>query len=322
MPEAGVLAFFGREIKHYADKPGQTSKLPPEHPKEHVPFCLPCFNNWCKAEYHQPDPDDPHLLSLPTAKLSKKGSCQKCNPAPPGTYDEALIHQSCHILEEYNSHNLNGKHAAEIMNELKPTGHLHCAIQGKELVIGIGEYVLHICFSTEAHTFWIPTTLYQIIINGSTLPQGEEGHSFPGRPFPVQTGHSYLLTISVLSLFMCFVFVILALQLTSYPNRHFGLASGVVIMVQFTLWTGLDNFRDEIVSKAKVDYVPIWQTMKDCQDVFNGFGAHESCDALWITHIHPRMPTSFVCQNDDILEPIPQYCHHSTLRTYCSNYFT
>ncbi|KAJ3858675.1 hypothetical protein EV359DRAFT_68817 [Lentinula novae-zelandiae] len=38
----------------------------------------------------------------------------------------------------------------------------------------------------------------------------------------------------------------------------------------------------------------IWTTMKEHQDVFNGFGAQESCDALFVALIHPLMPVTLL----------------------------
>lgn len=45
---------------------------------------------------------------------------------------------------------------------------------------------------------------------------------------------------------------------------------------------------------------PIWSMMKERQDIFNGFGAQESCDCLFIALIHPLMPTAFICKSDTI----------------------
>ncbi|KAK7436536.1 fatty acid synthase alpha subunit Lsd1 [Stygiomarasmius scandens] len=59
----------------------------------------------------------------------------------------------------------------------------------------------------------------------------------------------------------------------------------------------LEDFRRRICEKLSINYTPIWQVMKDTQDVFNGFGAQEACDALCAAHIHPRMPVTFICKN-------------------------
>lgn len=40
--------------------------------------------------------------------------------------------------------------------------------------------------------------------------------------------------------------------------------------------------------------------MKERQDVFNGFGAQESCDCLFTALIHPLMPTVFVCKSNQL----------------------
>jgi hypothetical protein len=61
----------------------------------------------------------------------------------------------------------------------------------------------------------------------------------------------------------------------------------------------LAQFRDQIRRK-QLSKAPIWQTMKDRQDVFNGFGAQESCDALCSAFLHPCTPTIFICTNDEL----------------------
>lgn len=39
--------------------------------------------------------------------------------------------------------------------------------------------------------------------------------------------------------------------------------------------------------------------MKEHQDIFNGFGAQESCDTLFLALIHPLMPAQFVCSSKE-----------------------
>lgn len=59
----------------------------------------------------------------------------------------------------------------------------------------------------------------------------------------------------------------------------------------------LEDFRQEIIGKPFND-TPIWQVMKEKQNICNGFGAQEATDALFDALIHPRMPISLVCKDD------------------------
>ncbi|KAJ7817985.1 hypothetical protein B0H14DRAFT_3474170 [Mycena olivaceomarginata] len=46
----------------------------------------------------------------------------------------------------------------------------------------------------------------------------------------------------------------------------------------------------------------ILNSMKTHQTAFNGSGAQEATDQLFVALIHPLMPARFVCQNDDLFD--------------------
>ncbi|KAE9384531.1 hypothetical protein BT96DRAFT_1007984 [Gymnopus androsaceus JB14] len=60
----------------------------------------------------------------------------------------------------------------------------------------------------------------------------------------------------------------------------------------------LASFHSEVVRKNIFDNTPVWQVMKEHQDVYNGFGAQEATDVLFDALIHSRMPISLICRND------------------------
>lgn len=48
------------------------------------------------------------------------------------------------------------------------------------------------------------------------------------------------------------------------------------------------------------DRTPVFLAVKANQRVFNGYGAQETSDMLFTAIIHPRMPVSLVCKDDDL----------------------
>lgn len=62
----------------------------------------------------------------------------------------------------------------------------------------------------------------------------------------------------------------------------------------------LDKYRCENIDQTRM--IPIWLDIKERQDIFNGFGAQESCDVLFSALIHPLMPTTYICCSETLWE--------------------
>ncbi|THU76483.1 hypothetical protein K435DRAFT_879159 [Dendrothele bispora CBS 962.96] len=333
MPEAGVIAFFAREI-HYKGNVSGKSKLSADHPDEFGTFtfhpdCLANLSgNRQSISFHSPSLHDPTFLPLP--KIQGEHSAPICStcpiPSEPPKDDQgSLLQYSQRILEGYDSSGLNNCTAAHIINTLGIKGRIFCCIRGKELVIGIGEFAIRICFGTEGHTFWIPTPQYRTIVSQKTVKRGEKGKAYEvPHEFVHGPRRSSPLLVSIQAAFVrpdwtllfvdhqCFItfhifrlrqrctgedFEVESLLWKRVWSRHHGPVYST--QPQLTL-SVLDEFRKRICDQPFVDYTPIWQVMKDRQDTFNGFGAQEACDALFAAHIHTRMPVTFVCKNNDL----------------------
>lgn len=61
----------------------------------------------------------------------------------------------------------------------------------------------------------------------------------------------------------------------------------------------LDTWRSQICDRA-FDDTPIFIAIKSTQTVFNGYGAQEGCDVLLRAFIHPGMPISLVCADNNL----------------------
>ncbi|THV04077.1 hypothetical protein K435DRAFT_791264 [Dendrothele bispora CBS 962.96] len=328
MPEAGVIAFFAREI-HYKGNVSGKSKLSADHPDKFD--CLANLSgNRQSISFHSPSLHDPTFLPLP--KIQGEHSAPICStcpiPSEPPKDDQGSLFQySQRILESqgYDSSGLNNCTAAHIINTLGIKGRIFCCIRGKELVIGIGEFAIRICFGTEGHTFWIPTPQYRTIVSQKTVKRGEKGKAYEvPHEFVHGPRRSSPLLVSIQAAFVrpdwtllfvdhqCFItfhifrlrqrctgedFEVESLLWKRVWSRHHGPVYST--QPQLTL-SVLDEFRKRICDQPFVDYTPIWQVMKDRQDTFNGFGAQEACDALFAAHIHTRMPVTFVCKNNDL----------------------
>lgn len=58
----------------------------------------------------------------------------------------------------------------------------------------------------------------------------------------------------------------------------------------------LENWRQKSISSQ--DDTPIFIAVKNTQKVFNGYGAQETCDMLYMAILSPCMPAYLVCRND------------------------
>ncbi|KAJ3885488.1 hypothetical protein GG344DRAFT_82661 [Lentinula edodes] len=337
MPETGVVAALYREIQSKANAPGENN-ISADDPSEYGHFmfhpdcCSKPTGERPMVRLHPSAIDDPDFLPLPESQkqvYSKEGNCSTCSPSPKSvlTATAKQQQQSRDCLASYSATKLNKKRATEIVNKLKITGKILCALRGKEVAIGIADYVIRISFATEGHCFWIPTAQYREIIAGPLHKRGEKGlayqipnHLLVGGPL---RSSPHLITISAAFIrpswtlifvdhqcFMTFHVMHLRRQCVSadfestsqlwlrfWSNNH-----GPVYSTQ-PVETGqvLDCFRQEVLAlpPAQTLRIPtIWTTMKERQDVFNGFGAQESCDALFLALIHPLMPVTLLCGSD------------------------
>lgn len=60
----------------------------------------------------------------------------------------------------------------------------------------------------------------------------------------------------------------------------------------------MKEWRKTITRKLKPDTRPIFLAIRQSQDAFNGFGAQETTDALFMACIHPCTPTDGICRSE------------------------
>ncbi|KAF9061082.1 hypothetical protein BDP27DRAFT_1338720 [Rhodocollybia butyracea] len=335
------------EIIRGAGSPGISSKLSADDPIEHGVFifhedgCALATGARPTARLHPLPYHDHDFLPLPDAQkqsTAKDGSCTSCTSPTAHhffsqlplslmlAFQDLLIvpheAEAQKILEDYKSAGLNGKRATKIINALSPTGRMHCAYRGKEIIVGIGQYLIRICFGTEAHCFWLPTTAqYQAILETNLVQRGQKGSA---RQVPKELIFGPLadpsappLLITIAAAFVrpdqTLLFVDHQRFITFHVMRLRRVCSAEDFLLnspreswpvyttqpELTLQV-LQNFRSEVQGKQSFDDTPVWQVMKEHQDVCNGFGAQEATDALFGAFIHPQMPISLVCGDDDI----------------------
>ncbi|KAJ4500573.1 hypothetical protein C8R41DRAFT_810021 [Lentinula lateritia] len=335
MPECGVYASFHWEIQSKQNEHGE-SGLPASNPFEHGYFvvhpecCALPTGQRQNVRLHQVQDGDPDFLPLPTAQkqseCDKKGVCTACQPPTQTALDTGLVEKSSDLRKSYKSQGLTSRlTAAQIVNKLNIRGQLFSALRGKEITIGIGDYLIRISFATEAHCFWILTEKYRTIISCPTVSRGATGKAFPvpdellvNCPQRSQV-NPLLATIPAAFvrpkwtlLFLdhqCFItFHIMRLQhpcsesdfIPSSPlwHRFWSRNHGPVYSSQPQETENvLEQFRREMSNSHSMS--PIWSVMKERQDIFNGFGAQESCDTLFLALIHPLMPAQFVCSSKE-----------------------
>lgn len=94
---------------------------------------------------------------------------------------------------------LEGLHAADIVNGLNIKGELFSVCRGKELVIAIDrvssiynllrsrntndtlsifQFIIRVGYALEAHSFWIPTDIYSKITSSSPIQRGKKSKTF------------------------------------------------------------------------------------------------------------------------------------------------
>ncbi|KAL0567247.1 fatty acid synthase alpha subunit Lsd1 [Marasmius crinis-equi] len=301
----------------FAHEPGE-NRVPAGDPSEHGTLilhretCALPNGNRQTITFHVAPPGDSKVAPLPRISLTQQQDLVK---------DGLYLEKYSQLLQEYKDQRLNGKHPANVINQLKPTGELFCAIRGKELVILVGEYAIRISFGTEGHAFWLPTKKYQQIIALPTVKRGEKGTAFqvpsdyiigPERTEPLKISiqaafvrpqwtllfvdHQVFITFHVMRLWRCGTAKDLKPGSEQLYARLWSRSHGPVFSSEpSAALDALEAFRAEIVAESNSD--PIWVVMKHRQDAFNGFGAQETCDTLLTALIHPRMPAYLVCQD-------------------------
>ncbi|KAK7015890.1 fatty acid synthase alpha subunit Lsd1 [Paramarasmius palmivorus] len=329
MPENGVVNKLHQEILKKSGEDGESSKKSADDESEYGTFVVhqPCValttGKRQTVVFHQAPDDDRHFLPLPFPKSKQTDKCSTCQ-APESTTNLLEVACSRDIRSHYATHKLSRKTTAEIVNLLQPRGRLFSAVRGKEIAIGIGEYAFRICFGTEGHCLWILTAHYNSIVGGQLSNRGEKGKAFqvppnlifgPPRNTPLQitiqaafirpdwtlifVDHQVFITFHVMRLRQPCSANDFA-QCSPLWHRLWSAQHGPVYSSEpeKTLAV-LDAFRNE-VQESSLDYTPVWKVMKERQDVFNGFGAQESCDTLFEALIHPKMPVSYVCKHDEV----------------------
>ncbi|KAJ3573914.1 hypothetical protein NP233_g2124 [Leucocoprinus birnbaumii] len=330
MPETLVVAFGTKEANKYADLKGKTSGLPPEHVDEHG---LLVFHSECCAQtngnrqtisIHLCEPSDPLFQLLPFLKAKKGGQpCSTCHIPISIDVEGPSVPEPWLIMNTHG--HLKGKLASTIANGLQIKGRMYTVSRGKEFVMAIDKFIIRVCFGLEGHSLWIPTLVYREIIALPVVHRGQKSWAFeipkahwygpPNAPSLVSIQAAFIRpdwTFILCNHNVMISFHIMALR---RPVQLHDLKPGSQLWPY--LWSVThgpvsylepDEFHQRIASWRTTDsreqgnYTPIWLEVKSNQRVFNGYGAQEACDMLFLAYIHPLMPSSYICLNDDLWE--------------------
>ncbi|KAL0574419.1 fatty acid synthase alpha subunit Lsd1 [Marasmius crinis-equi] len=213
---------------------------------------------------------------------------------------------------------------AEIVNDIKPEGQIFCTSRGKELVFGVGEIIVRVHFALEGHCFWMPTLMFQRIIQGPPVRRGEKSKAFRVPPeFLHGPNNECLISIQAAIVRPDYTFV--------FCDHNNGMVFHVMLMkrrctvedfkvgseVWPYLWSkshgpdakiernewssSMENFRAKIRGlDNKQSKRSVYGVVKSDPLHFNGLGAQEGCDLLIRNFIHPLLPMWVVCSSDEL----------------------
>ncbi|KAJ7837855.1 hypothetical protein B0H14DRAFT_3701606 [Mycena olivaceomarginata] len=210
---------------------------------------------------------------------------------------------------------------AEFVNTLKIARRISAKARGKELVIAICNehtgmnFVMCVTFGLEGHCFWIPTQMYRWIVSQEPVPRGETSYAYPIKDEDVD-GPATGCKVSIQAAFIrpeyTLIFVdhnsLIQFHVMQMPERF--TADDLRPGSEFwpALWSqshgpvysqepeatiqALEDWRTSILNRPK-DLSPIAACMRANQMAFNGSGAQETSDQLFLALIHPQMPAYY-----------------------------
>ncbi|KAF8157785.1 hypothetical protein BJ912DRAFT_1070069 [Pholiota molesta] len=336
MPENGLMIFNDREIQKKANERG-SSKLEPDHPSEfakvisHPECCARITGNRQTFIFVDPLPGDPYFHPMPkarrcTTKSKSKHTHSKNESLMAEDYSSdiddqdkeksetstdrassveatttlsstSLVQFYEQIITEYTALGLNGKPSASIINMLDISGRIYCTYCGKELAIGIGEYIFRVNFGTEAHCFWIPTVQYQTITGRNMVSRGTKGSAYtvPTEYIFGPSGVNPLLSVQLAFVRPDWTLIMVdhnvLIQFHVMRLRRVCTADDFVTgsPVWLRIWSAthgpvhssqpqlaedaLKEWRCSVLA-APFDDEPIYLTIKRRQDIFNGYGVN------------------------------------------------
>ncbi|KAJ7106431.1 hypothetical protein C8R43DRAFT_1140555 [Mycena crocata] len=216
---------------------------------------------------------------------------------------------------------------ADFVNTLKITGIISAKARGKELVVAIcnkstgKNFAFRVNFALEAHCFWIPTPMYRHIVSQEPVRRGEKSYAYP-IPDEYVDGPATGCKITIQAAFIrpnyTLLFVdhnsMIQLHVMQMPERFTPDALQPGSEFWHVLWSRshgpvysqepeatMEALNDWRVRMSRdFDKIPISACMKADQTVFNGSGAQETSDQLFLALIHPQMPAYYVCTHDEL----------------------
>ncbi|KAJ7877069.1 hypothetical protein B0H14DRAFT_3130263 [Mycena olivaceomarginata] len=184
------------------------------------------------------------------------------------------------------------------------------------------QFVMRVTFGLEGHCFWIPTQMYRWIVSQEPVPRGETSYAYPIKDEDVD-GPATGCKVSIQAAFIrpeyTLIFVdhnsLIQFHVMQMPERF--TADDLRPGSEFwpALWSqshgpvysqepeatiqALEDWRTSILNRPK-DLSPIAACMRANQMAFNGSGAQETSDQLFLALIHPQMPAYYVCADDTL----------------------
>ncbi|KAJ3573001.1 hypothetical protein NP233_g2714 [Leucocoprinus birnbaumii] len=304
MPEAFVVSFVTKEANKYADMKGETSGLPPEHVDEHglliihQECCARTNGNRQSVSVHTCPENDPIRNPLPVPKNGKGQTCLSCYISDSPGANRDLEHLALSIKDSHS--HLHGKLPSTIVNELKIKGRMYAISRGKEFVMIINEYAIRICFGLEGHCFWVPTAVYRDITALPPVARGEKSKAFqiPSEHWGGPSNVPALVSIQAAFVRPDWTFIICDHNVMIWPYLWSITHGPVSYLEPLAFRECLNAWRQH--QRESLSDTPIWLEIKGNQQVFNGYGAQETCDMLFWAFIHPLMPSSKICLDETL----------------------
>ncbi|KAK7001646.1 hypothetical protein R3P38DRAFT_3326957 [Favolaschia claudopus] len=221
--------------------------------------------------------------------------------------------------------------AAEFINSLDITGAISAKARGKELLVAIcnnetrTNFAFRVHFGMQGHLFWMPTKMYLDIVSEPPVPRGEKSFAFriPAKHIdgPVKTGQLISIQAAFIRPKWTLVFVDHNVMIQFHLMRLSDDFQPADLNPKSTIWSSLWSATHGPVfgqePEAALAALRSWratflatgssttsilQAMKTYQKAFNGSGAQESNDQLFMALIHPQMPAKLVCTSDILFD--------------------
>ncbi|KAJ7801804.1 hypothetical protein B0H14DRAFT_3782432 [Mycena olivaceomarginata] len=222
--------------------------------------------------------------------------------------------------------------AAEFVNSLNINGCLTAKARGKELIIAIcnattgANILFRVGYYMEGHCFWMPTKVYKDIISQTPVLRGEKSFSYPipakyidgpkletNRVISIQAAfirpdytlvfadHNVMIQFHLMRVTDSFVPADLNPHSNIWPALWSSTHGPVYSLEPVETVQAINDWRQKICDNKKYSH-SIFKSMKTHQTAFNGSGAQEATDQLFLAYIHPLMPARLVCLNNTLFQ--------------------